>query len=327
MNDRSLGVLENYDMEVIRTSKGRGTMICETNEGLRVLKEYKGRTEKLQLLEKLQQNIQPCLHTDRLVRNKEGELFSKDTDGTIYIVKEHIEGRECNYKSEEDVRQAFLAMAKMHTAMAGVTEEEGEELPIHTYVEEMTKHTRECKHIRNYLHRLKSRTEFERELVRHYDFFLEKAVEITGEAQAQDMTQYEELIRQGGFYYHGDYQYHNVLFAHNHICVINLERFGRDSGVRDIYLLFRKICEKTDWSVILGAKMLEAYQKERNLTPWEWKQLYYRLAYPDKFWKIVNFYYNSKKSWIPDKNMEKLEALVNQEKAKEKLLQTLFGER
>ena len=72
--------------------------------------------------------------------------------------------------------------------------------------------------------------------------------------------------------------------------------------------------------------MLDAYQANRSFAPIELKQLYYRLAYPDKFWKIVNFYYNSKKSWIPDKNMEKLENLVKQEKAKEKLLKTLFNQ-
>ena len=125
---------------------------------------------------------------------------------------------------------------------------------------------------------------------------------------------------------HGYFQYHNLIFTKKDTCVINLERFAHDSGVRDFYLLFRKISEKTDWSVDLGEKMLDAYQANRSFAPIELKQLYYRLAYPDKFWKIVNFYYNSKKSWIPDKNMEKLENLVKQEKAKEKLLKTLFNQ-
>ena len=37
-----VNVLEQYDMEVLRTFKGRGTIICDTNKGNRVLKEYKG---------------------------------------------------------------------------------------------------------------------------------------------------------------------------------------------------------------------------------------------------------------------------------------------
>lgn len=324
MNDRAVNVLENYDMEVTRTFKGRETMICETRKGFRVLKEYKGNTEKLELLELLQEKLNETVRTDRLIRNKDGELFCKDTDGTVYIVKEQLDGRECNYKSEEEILQAFRIMAKLHQGMR-YTGEMAKALPVHYYVEEMEKHTRECKHARNYLRKLKIKSDFERALLQEYTYFMEKAEDIMKQAKGEDQTAYEEFIRINGFFCHGDYQYHNVIFTRNDIAVINLERFALDSGVRDFYLLFRKISEKADWSVSLGEKMLDAYQSNRSFAPIELKQLYYRLAYPDKFWKIVNFYYNSKKSWIPDKNMEKLENLVKQEKAKEKLLKTLFA--
>lgn len=325
MNDRAVNVLENYDMEVTRTFKGRGTIICETAKGLRVLKEYKGNTEKLELLELLQSKLAESVRTDRLVRNKDGELFCKDTDGTIYIVKEQLDGRECNYKSEEEILQAFRMMAKLHKGMRH-TGEIAKAIPIHDYVEEMQKHTKECKHARNYLRKLKVKTAFEKALLQEYNFFLEQAKDIMSQAEAEDRTAYENFVRENGFFCHGDYQYHNVIFMKNDTAVINLERFSPDSGVRDFYLLFRKISEKADWSISLGAKMLDAYQSNRAFSDIERKQLYYRLAYPDKFWKIVNFYYNSKKSWIPDKNLEKLETLVKQEKAKEKLLHTLFRE-
>lgn len=324
MNDKAVSVLENYDMEVIRTFKGRGTIICDTTKGLRVLKEYNGSTEKLELLELLQEKVSHIVRTDMIVRNKEGELFCKDSDGITYIVKEQIEGRECNYKNEEEILQAFRAMAKLHQTMRDNSDMAGS-MPIHYYVEEMEKHTKECRRVRNYLRRLKIKTDFERALLQEYNYFMERAEDIMQKAMEEDREEYENFVRTNGFFCHGDYQYHNVIFVKNDIAVINLERFAPDSGVRDFYLLFRKISEKSDWSLALGEKMLAAYESNRSFTPMERKQLYYRLAYPDKFWKIVNFYYNSKKSWIPDKNMEKLENLVNQERAKEKLLKTIFA--
>ena len=324
MNDKAVSVLENYDMEVIRTFKGRGTIICDTTKGLRVLKEYNGSTEKLELLELLQEKVSHIVRTDMIVRNKEGELFCKDSDGITYIVKEQIEGRECNYKNEEEILQAFRAMAKLHQTMRDNSDMAGS-MPIHYYVEEMEKHTKECRRVRNYLRRLKIKTDFERALLQEYNYFMERAEDIMQKAMEEDREEYENFVRTNGFFCHGDYQYHNVIFVKNDIAVINLERFAPDSGVRDFYLLFRKISEKSDWSLALGEKMLAAYESNRSFTPMERKQLYYRLAYPDKFWKIVNFYYNSKKSWIPDKNMEKLENLVNQERAKEKLLKTIVA--
>ena len=39
-----------------------------------------------------------------------------------------------------------------------------------------------------------------------------------------------------------------------------------------------------------------------------------RLAYPEKFWKLANHYFNSRKTWIPEKSLQKLEILDMQEK-------------
>jgi hypothetical protein len=65
---------------------------------------------------------------------------------------------------------------------------------------------------------------------------------------------------------------------------------------------------------------LDAYEKENHLEKEEYTQLYYRLTYPEKFWKIVNFYYNSGKAWIPGKNLEKLMKVCRQEKEKDNFL-------
>ena len=46
-------------------------------------------------------------------------------------------------------------------------------------------------------------------------------------------------------------------------------------------------------------------------------------VYPEKLWKIVNFYYNSGKAWIPEKNQEKLDRLLEQEAARKKFLKLL----
>ena len=46
------------------------------------------------------------------------------------------------------------------------------------------------------------------------------------------------------------------------------------------------------------------------------------LSYPEKYWKLMNHYINGKKTWISDKNMEKLKAVKEQEQAKENFLNT-----
>lgn len=35
-------------------------------------------------------------------------------------------------------------------------------------------------------------------------------------------------------------------------------------------------------------------------------------AYPEKYWKLANYYYTHNKAWISEKNLEKLEKLTAQ---------------
>ena len=329
MNDKAVNVLEQYDVTINRTFKGRGTIICDTQQGMRVLKEYRGRTEKLELLHQLQGRLNDSLRTDTLIRNREGALFVKDIDNSIYILEEQIEGKECSYKCEEDIVKAFGAMAKLHLKFMIPASEHTYTMPVFFYADEMEKHTMECRRVKNYLKKLRSKTDFERALLQEYDYFLDMAVDVTRRAKEESRAEYEAYVNSNGLYCHGYYQYNNVDYGKGsggeYTGIINLEHFAHDSGARDFYLLFRKISEKCDWSPEMARSMLDAYQNRRVFPPIEWRSLCLRLAYPEKFWKIVNFYYNSRKSWMPNRNYDKLESLVRQEKNKEKLLNKFFA--
>jgi len=329
VNDKAVNVLEQYDMTVNRTFKGRGTIICDTDQGMRVLKEYRGRTEKLELLFHLQGKLKDSLRTDTLIRTKEGALFVKDIDNSVYILEEQVEGKECSYKNEEDIVKACGAMAKLHLKFMTPQSEKICMMPVFFYADEMERHTIECKRVRNYLRKLHNKTEFERALLKEYDYFLEKAVAVTRRAREESQAEYEAYVNSNGLYCHGDYQYHNVIFGKGsggaYTGIVNLEHFAHDAGARDFYLLFRKISEKCDWSLDMAQSMLDAYQNRRVFPPIEWRSLCLRLEYPEKFWKIINFYYNSRKSWMPNRNYDKLESLIRQEKNREKLLNKFFS--
>lgn len=292
-------------------------------------KRYRGRTEKLELLFQLQGKLKDSLRTDTLIRTKEGALFVKDIDNGVYILEEQVEGKECSYKNEEDIVKACGAMAKLHLKFMTPQSEKICVMPVFFYADEMERHTIECKRVRNYLRKLHNKTEFERALLKEYDYFLEKAVAVTRRAREESQAEYEAYVNSNGLYCHGDYQYHNVIFGKGsggaYTGIVNLEHFAHDAGARDFYLLFRKISEKCDWSLDMAQSMLDAYQNRRVFPPIEWRSLCLRLEYPEKFWKIINFYYNSRKSWMPNRNYDKLESLIRQEKNREKLLNKFFS--
>jgi len=46
-------------------------------------------------------------------------------------------------------------------------------------------------------------------------------------------------------------------------------------------------------------------------------------SYPEKFWKIINYYFNSNKAWYSEKNEEKLKQLQNQEEIRKKFIENM----
>lgn len=331
MNDRAVELLEQYEIEVLRTRKGRGAIICDTSQGCLILKEYSGSQERLALQDKLLRQVAEAglVRVERIVPAREGELFVKDNEGMKYVLKTWQEGRECNIRDREECRDAVRLLAKLHENMT--LPSDAFDLPEAFSLEkEYDKRNRELKRVGKYLQQKRQKTWFEISLRKALDEFLEQAA-----AVAEEWKQYASMHGAGKensgstanaevLFCHGDYQYHNILQGSEGWFLVNFEKYQRDNPIRDLYLLLRKLLEKGNWSVALGTELLEVYGKERPITAHSWIELYYRLAYPEKFWKIAKFYYNSGKAWIPGKNQEKLERVIEQEKEKQHFLDEVF---
>lgn len=326
MDDRAVSVLENYDLKVLRTWKGRGAILFETNQGTRILKEYIGPKEKVLLQDKLVHHLkeQGFSLVDEFEKNKEDEILSLDFDKKSYIVKEYFGGKECNIWDIDECKAAVAHLADLHRGMKMNSENECILLPAFCLEKEYEKHNKELKRVRNFIRAKSQKTDFEIYLLHYYDYFYEKALSAYEKTIQIDWTPFYTQIKQQGSLCHGDYQYHNILMGPKGIAVINFEKYVLDSRIRDLYLFMRKILEKNMWSEQMGKELLATYEKENSLNELEMQQLYFRFLYPEKFWKIVNFYFNSGKSWLPMRHMEKLQKLILQEEAKEHFLNSFF---
>lgn len=332
MNDRAVNLLEQYDVEIGKTRKGRGAFLCDTPQGCLIFKEYPGNPhsgdlDRLQVQNGLLRHLQNAegFQVEQILPNKEGELFVTDFDGARYVLKTYVEGRECNINERRECLEAVKILAKLHTHMEHLPSDliYTDSVRIKYPGMEYEKRNRELKRVRKYLKTRGQKTWFEIYLQQNFDLFLEQALTLSKEWQEYEKLRIAEDA-QSITYCHGDYQYHNLLYTDTGWFIINFEKCIADDPVRDLYLLMRKLLEKSNWSIPLGRELLSVYEESRPLSALSRIDLYYRLAYPEKFWKIINFYYNSGKAWIPGKNLEKLEKVVEQEVGKQEFLDTLF---
>jgi len=319
MNDRALSLLEKYDIEVLRTKKGRGAFICDTKQGCLTLKEYGGNPEKLMLQQQILQRISEIglVRTEEILPTKENLLYVQDTDGTKYILKTYFEGCECNIYDLKECVEVMQLLARLHHCMEDTLTEPVLELAPFSLLREYEKHNRELTRVWSYLKKKGQKQTFERRLLSWMEYYVN---------QSRDVTEQWRILENGDntSYCHGDFQYHNILRTQEGLCIINFEKLQKDNPVQDVYLFLRKVMEKNQWDPNLGREILSSYEAIRNLDAYSKKALYYRFAYPEKFWKIVNFYYNSPKSWIPEKNLEKLENVIRLESKKRAFLQELL---
>lgn len=100
--------------------------------------------------------------------------------------------------------------------------------------------------------------------------------------------------------------------------------FSYQMRVSDLANFMRKMLEKNSWNMGLGMDFVKAYDTVRRLSEKELRYLYLYLAYPEKYWKIANHYYNAHKAWISGRNIEKLNRFIAQEEERARFLDMLY---
>ena len=85
VNDRSVSLLDHYEIEVNRTWKGRGAILCESDKGLLILKEYGGPVDKVRFQDFLLRHIHESgvVQAESILRTKEDGLTVSDQDGVL----------------------------------------------------------------------------------------------------------------------------------------------------------------------------------------------------------------------------------------------------
>lgn len=325
MDEKALEVFEQYDLEVVRTWKGRGVYFCETSNGLHMLKEHRGSEEKLEKLWQLLTSLETVqfFKTDLPVRTKEGNFLVKDSEETTYLLKKWKDGRECDPRSELDVCRALEGLAIFHTKARGIwtfSEEERTKYEGSNLVSEMEKRNRELKKVQSFIRKKQKKSDFESGYLEIIPKYLTEASEITMKMKESGYESLQKDAFGQGKICHGEYMQHNVLFDRSKLILTNFEHAHLDLQCMDVSLFLRKIMEKQGWRLAQGEKFLRAYEIVRPLEEKERLILALCLSYPEKLWKLANHYYHTNKAWIPAKHLEKLKIFTAQQTERERFV-------
>lgn len=323
-SEKLTAVYEQYELQITKSIRTRGAILCETEEGIKLLKEFRGSLGRLELEDKVLNYLsEEGIRTDTYVKNKNGQVLTLDSDGTGYVLKDWFDGRECDVKNGQEVLAAVRSLARLHKGFLRISpkvaecwlQEEEPDLR-----EELFHHQTELKRVRSFIRNRRKKSEFEYAILKHFEHFYSQGEYALCLLQKSDYEKRKKEAKEKGILCHGNYNQHNIMVSMRKISIVNFEHMNHNFQIMDFYLFLRKMMEKCNWERHLGFSMMEEYERERKLEEEERVILFAMLSYPEKFWKIVNHYYNGNKAWISQKDVDKLMNVIRQEEEKQQFL-------
>lgn len=267
-------------------------------------------------------------------------------ENRVYYLTNHFAGREGNVENMQDVRQCASALAHMHKAAEGFTKQKAlmymnefnEAFPEECRVDDVSKYIRKelgalpqlYSHRAHELKRYKkiakrNNNYFDYEYISIADYYCEKAEELCYELGKSGYNELVTFYTLRGTVCHREFAPHNVIFT-DRIADTGIVDFGScviDLPVLDVANLIKRRMRKCGWSAQSANAILNNYTRYRNLTQADINILKIVLEYPQKLWRIVNIYYNSRKTWCEKSCLKKLTEIENEKDGIEAVVRSI----
>lgn len=334
VNEKGNGVLGRYDFVVNKTGRAKGAVLLDTNQGFFLLKEFTGTKKHLEFEENLLNRISEIdlVKVDSIVRDRDGSLVNDDDDGKKHVVHKWYNSKDMDTKDMTMLLNAASALGKLHTVMNKITYENiylNECFNIaessKQLITEFEKHNREMKRTRTFIRGKQRKNDFELMVLSSFDTFYNDGMEVLESAKEKNLEKFIISNMELGRIVHGAYNYHNIIVAGDNVVITNFEHAKCGVQIRDLYDFMRKVMEKYNWNIELGKKMLCEYRKYRSVSDMEMEYFILKLKYPEKYWKMLNHYNNNNKSWVPDKDINKLKSVIEQHGKRRDFVNTLLN--
>lgn len=259
-------------------------------------------------------------YTDSILKTYSNEIFA-EISGRLYTCSRIIQGRQCAIENDRDMKDASVLLAHMHNAAYGFTAERAANI-----IESILPYADSEKYIKNelgslhelYAHRCSELRRFQRLASRNRGRFDYEYMSIAEQycSIASDMcsalaeSQYDSISNEyitKGAICHRDYTSHNILFISAAAGgIVGFDCAAIDLPLLDLTNLIKRRMRKCGWSSIDADLIINNYSRIRPISKEEIEIIKIILTFPQKLWRIVNKYYNSRRSWCEKSCLMKL---------------------
>ncbi|MCX7772759.1 MAG: CotS family spore coat protein [Clostridia bacterium] len=300
-----------YGMRISSIKPCRAGYILDTDQGKKYFRQCQCSENRIAYVHDAKQHLMNHGFTtlDPYQVTAEGRP-SMEIESQLYIMTPFIDGRECEFGEDSDAIKASVALASMHKAGKGFKARPGLAIPndLGKMPESLGKRYDEI---------LRMRRKAERERGAFDYIYLDCVDKFTALAEESlrllDGPEYPRLVKktllEGGICHH-DYSYQNILMKGPTTYITGFEACGEEIRVYDLVNLLRRKMRKCNWNPTKATLLLEAYSEFEPITKDENVVMKAMLLFPQKFWRVANRYYNSRRSWAQKNFTGMLEEVV-----------------
>lgn len=313
MNEVDKEIAEKYNLEIKSIVPFKDVFIISTSKGKKYLKKTILSPERIQFIHAVKEHLYKSSFTklDRYLCTNEGEPYLI-SNGNCYTLTNIIEGNECNFDNRGEIVKSARLLAQLHNASKGfiapincLPRDELGKLPVY-----FNKRLEEIKKLKKAA--IKEKNKFDYMFLQQYDYFYK-----LGENVIQLITNsvYDELVttaKQDGIFCHHDFTHNNIISNSNELHIINFDYCCIELKVYDIANFLRRKMRKCNWDINEAKVIIDEYRTIEDISEDEFFVLKLILQFPQKFWRVINKYYNSKRSWSEKSFIVKLQEVIDE---------------
>ncbi len=309
--DRELG--DKFGLEIRNLVPYKDTYMIVTPQGRKVVRKVPFSPERVLFVHAAKEHLvrNGFTEVDRYLCTLDGLPYFS-VDNGCYTLTDFIDGRESSFDSDDDVRRAATVLASLHEASRGFivpdgckVQDELGKLPGYfgKRLEDIKKMRKQAK---------KGKGRFDQLFLEYVDYFSELGENAAAELALSGYGKLVESTREEATLCHHDYTHHNIIMNAEKVTVTNFDYCCFELKIYDIANFIRRKMRKCDWDISKTELILHSYNSVKPLSSEELAVMKIILQFPQKFWRVVNRYYNSRRSWSERSFVLRLQEVIDE---------------
>ncbi len=311
MQDIEKIISEKYDLDIKNLYPYRDCYIINTQKGKKLIKKSSLTAERILFVHGAKEHLYEngFKNTDRYLCTTDGSP-SVCIEEAYYTLSDVLTGVECNFENRPDIIKASTLLASMHRASRGyippensIARNELGKLPVY-----FMKRLEDIKKLKKLAK--KGRSSFDYLFLDYVNYFSDLAESAIETLEGSNYRHHVMKAEKDGGFCHHDFTQYNVTLMQDDVYISNFEYCCFELKVYDLANFIRRKMRKCNWDINEAAIIVNEYRNTESLSDDDMIIMKTILKFPQKFWRVANRYYNSRRSWSERVFISKLQEVI-----------------